>query len=349
MRRFGFVCLLSALAAMAMPSVSAAQIISITIAPPELPVYLQPVLPAPGYIWTPGYWAYGPDGYFWVPGTWVQPPEVGLLWTPGYWGWQDGVYAYNAGYWGSNIGFYGGVNYGYGYGGVGYEGGRWNNGVFAYNSTVNNFGGVRVTNVYRQTIIVNTNATRASFNGGAGGTTAQPTAQEQAAAREQHVAATPMQAQHEHTASTNKALLASVNNGHPAIAATSKPGEFTGRGVVAAREAKPSTPLRGTAPANVGAIEKRATINGGTPTKPLNTEAKPVAAVPPPKAAAPPKRPNTEAKPVAAVPPPHAAAPNPPPPHPLAAAPPHPTAAAPHPAARPGAPPPKNAEKKPPA
>ena len=30
-------------------------------------------LPGPGYIWTPGYWAYDPaDGYYWVPGTWVR-------------------------------------------------------------------------------------------------------------------------------------------------------------------------------------------------------------------------------------------------------------------------------------
>ena len=26
----------------------------------------------------------------------------------------------NAGYWGPHVGFYGGINYGYGYGGVGY-------------------------------------------------------------------------------------------------------------------------------------------------------------------------------------------------------------------------------------
>src|SRR5258707_1094168 len=89
MRRFRLVIwILSALAAMAIPAASTAQIISITIAPPELPVYEQPEIPAPGYIWTPGYWAYGPDGYFWVPGTWVEPPAVGLLWTPGYWGWH---------------------------------------------------------------------------------------------------------------------------------------------------------------------------------------------------------------------------------------------------------------------
>src|ERR1700756_3073681 len=59
--------------------------------PPLLPEYEQPPIPAPGYIWTPGYWAYGADDYYWVPGTWVQPPAVGLLWTPGYWGWFNGA------------------------------------------------------------------------------------------------------------------------------------------------------------------------------------------------------------------------------------------------------------------
>lgn len=221
------------------PLAAKAQIISITIAPPVLPVYEQPPIPAPGYIWTPGYWAYGVDGYFWVPGTWVQPPAVGLLWTPGYWGWRDGVYAWNVGYWGPRIGFYGGVNYGFGYGGVGYEGGHWDNGVFAYNRTVNNFGGVSVTNVYNKTVINNVNVTRVSFNGGTGGTAVQPTAQEQAAAQDRHVAPAAMQTQQEHLASTNRALLASENHGHPAIAATSRAGEFTGKGVVAAHEAKP--------------------------------------------------------------------------------------------------------------
>src|SRR5208283_4560899 len=73
--------------------------VSITIAPPALPIYTQPMVPAAGYLWMPGYWAYGQFGYFWVPGTWVQPPAVGLLWTPGYWGWNNGVYAFNHGYW----------------------------------------------------------------------------------------------------------------------------------------------------------------------------------------------------------------------------------------------------------
>ncbi len=171
MRRFPLVLwLLSALAVQAMPVIpSNAQIITITIAPPELPVYEQPAIPDPGYLWSPGYWAYGPDGYFWVPGTWVLPPTVGLLWTPGYWGWRDGIYVWNEGYWGPHIGFYGGVYYGFGYDGVGYEGGYWNNGVFTYNRAVNNFCSVVIANVYEKTVIVEPGATRVSFNGGSGG------------------------------------------------------------------------------------------------------------------------------------------------------------------------------------
>jgi len=173
------------LAGLAIPAVSEAQVICTGNAspPPELPVYDQPPIPGPGYIWTPGYWGGGPSGYFWVPGTWVQPPSVGLLWTPGYWGWRDGSYVWSAGYWGPHIGFYGGVDYGFGYGGVGYEGGRWANGVFAYNRTVNNFGGVTITNVYEKTVIVAPGASRVSFIGGSGGITLRATAEEEARSR----------------------------------------------------------------------------------------------------------------------------------------------------------------------
>ncbi len=111
MMRYLFIAILM----LAIPASSFAGVfISVAIAPPVLPVYVQPACPGDGYIWTPGYWAYGPAGYFWVPGTWVVAPEPGLLWTPGYWGWGGGVYVWHAGYWGPHIGFYGGVNYGYG-------------------------------------------------------------------------------------------------------------------------------------------------------------------------------------------------------------------------------------------
>jgi hypothetical protein len=226
--------------------------VNITIAPPELPVYDQPPLPGPGYLWIPGYWAWGPDGYYWVPGYWNLPPAVDLLWTPGYWGWHDGYYAWNEGYWGPQIGFYGGVNYGFGYSGDGYYGGRWDHGVFAYNRTVNNFGGVHITNVYNQTVVVN-NVTRVSFNGGTGGTTMQATPQQLAAAHEHHVPPTALQTQHQQTASTNPALRASENHGQPTIAAVSKPNEFTGKGVVAAHEATPANLAHPESPGGAGA------------------------------------------------------------------------------------------------
>jgi len=108
---------------------------AIAQAPPALPQYDQPEPPGPGYMWTPGYWAWGPTGYYWVPGAWVEPPYQGALWTPGYWGdGDDGFYFWNAGYWGPTVGFYGGINYGFGYFGSGFYGGYWNGGVFFYNS-----------------------------------------------------------------------------------------------------------------------------------------------------------------------------------------------------------------------
>jgi hypothetical protein len=153
-------------------------------------------------------------------------PEPGLLWTPGYWGW------------GAQVGFYGGINYGFGYAGVGYQGGYWNNGGFFYNRSVNNV--TNVTNVYTKTVIVNNVTSNVSYNGGTGGLSARPTAAEQTAANQKHVARTSVQVQHVQTASTNHQLYESVNHGKPAIAATAKPGQFSGGGVVAAKAAAPS-------------------------------------------------------------------------------------------------------------
>ena len=87
--------------------------ISVGFAPPVLPVYVQPVCPEPGMMWTPGYWGYGPDGYYWIPGAWVPAPYTGALWTPPWWGWSGGLYVFHPGYWGTHVGYYGGVNYGF--------------------------------------------------------------------------------------------------------------------------------------------------------------------------------------------------------------------------------------------
>jgi hypothetical protein len=152
--------------------------ISIDIAPPPLQVYDQPACPDDGYIWTPGYWAYGDNAYYWVPGAWVQPPQMGDFWTPPYWGWDGNAYVFNAGYWGPNVGYYGGINYGYGYGGHGYGGGRWQGGHFSYNTAVNNVSSTNIHNTYVDRTAINNNASKVSYNGGKGGVQAQPTAQE---------------------------------------------------------------------------------------------------------------------------------------------------------------------------
>jgi hypothetical protein len=209
--------------------------VSVGFPPPILPVYVQPPMPAVGYIWTPGYWAWNGVAYYWVPGTWVMPPYYGALWTPGYWGWVGGVYSWHVGYWGPHVGFYGGVNYGFGYGGVGYVGGHWGPGGFFYNRSVNQFGGVHVTNVYNQTVVNNNYYSRTSYNGGQGGLMARETPQEASFAREQHTGPVAAQQQQMQMASQNRAMLASVNHGAPPIAATSRPGAFSGAGVVGAR------------------------------------------------------------------------------------------------------------------
>jgi WXXGXW repeat (2 copies) len=248
--------MLFALAILWISANSSAQVlVSANFAPPALPVYEQPLCPAEGYLWTPGYWAWSPYGYYWVPGTWVLTPEPGLLWTPGYWAFNDGLYYWHPGYWGSVVGFYGGIPYGYGYPGTGYYGGYWRRRQFYYNQTVNNVNVTNIHNVYTTTIINTTTVNHVSYNGGPGGITARPVPKEDAAARERHVAPTSVQLQHERAASANHNLLASVNQGRPPIAATAKPAEFSGRGVVAARES--GAPYR--APENRAAIPRTGT------------------------------------------------------------------------------------------
>jgi hypothetical protein len=236
-RFLAFALLLLAIPA-ALSSTSSAQIgigigISVQIGPPALPVYEQPICPSPGFLWAPGYWAWSDDaGYYWVPGTWVEPPTVGLLWTPGYWGWNNGAYVWNGGYWGPQIGFYGGINYGFGYGGVGFVGGEWRGGAFFYNTAVMHVDTVSITNVYvNRTVIVN-NDSHVAFNGGEGGVAVRPTPQQEAYARQPHTPPVASQVQQEHAASQNRALFASENHGAPAVAATARPGEFSGKGVV---------------------------------------------------------------------------------------------------------------------
>jgi len=171
--------------------------------------------------------AVGPSGYFWVPGTWVGPPAPGLLWTPGYWGLAGDAYVFHAGYWGPHVGFYGGIDYGFGYVGEGYYGGRWAGDRFEYNTAVNNV-----------KIVGGAPMNRLSYAGGPG-TRLTPNAAEIGAAREVHLPPTGEQVQHQMMARGNPELPARRNEGRPPIAATERPRNFSG-GVVAARPVGPA-------------------------------------------------------------------------------------------------------------
>ncbi len=215
--------------------------ISANFAPPPLPYYDQPRIPGDGYIWTPGYWAWDQDyeDYYWVPGAWVLPPRVGYLWTPGYWGWDDGAYLFNPGYWGPQIGYYGGINYGFGYNGFGYFGGEWRRNHFYYNRSANNVRSLGGDNVYERNFSNANGYNRTSFNGGRGGIQARPTPEQIAVGRGPRIGFTPMQRQHIQLARSQPSQRASFNHGAPPIAATARPGGFSGPGVVAARGAGP--------------------------------------------------------------------------------------------------------------
>jgi len=293
--------LLGAVAASPTPSY-AGVIISVGIAPPILPVYAQPAIPGDGYIWTPGYWAYGPAGYYWVPGVWVVAPTPGFLWTPAYWGWEGGAYIFHGGYWGPHIGFYGGINYGFGYFGHGFEGGYWNGGHFFYNTAYGNFGGAHITNVYVHNVTVVNNYNHVSFNGGTGGVQARPSQAEMTALHEPHVQPTAMQQQHFQAAAQDRGQLASVNGGRPQMAAARTPQEFTAHvnSIPATQRVAPGAPGARFNPAS---------------SQP-NAGARPAAA-PAPRAAVQPQnqpRPQEQARPQAqpqphAAPPPHQAPP----------------------------------------
>ena len=177
---------------------------SSTEAPPPLESEEQPPCPVDGYLWTPGYWGWGGGAYYWVPGIWVQPPRLGLLWTPGYWTYVGAVYVLRPGYWGPHVGYYGGINYGFGYVGTGFAGGHWMGNVFAYNTAVSHVNIAR--NTYSETVTVTIN--RVSYNGGPGGTVTVPSAAERAAAAEPHIAATPLQRQYFQQAAVHAATVA---------------------------------------------------------------------------------------------------------------------------------------------
>lgn len=203
--------------------VQAVIVIKVRHAPPPLPYYEQPYCPVEGYLWTPGYWAYDGYDYYWVPGQWVEPPHYGYLWTPCYWGFSGGFYGFHNGYWARNVGYYGGVNYGYGYGGSGFYGGRWSGSHFQYNTAVMHVNRNVTRRTYvdrtyvRETRLVN----RPSFNG-PGGVTRRPSARENVAIRQNRTQPTSVQNSHQQASSKDRNQFVSVNKGRPAAGSINK-------------------------------------------------------------------------------------------------------------------------------
>ena len=191
--------------------------------PPPLPDYQQPPDPGDGYIWTPGYWNYASTGYYWVPGAWVAPPYQGALWTPGYWASAGGRYAFHPGHWGTHIGFYGGINYGFGYVGLGYEGGYWNKDHFTYNTVYNNVNRNVIHNTYSYNVKRVTEVSHTSFNGGREGVQVRPRPQEVVARQEPYAPRMNTQVQHAESFRTVKSQFASVNHGQPPNVADAHP------------------------------------------------------------------------------------------------------------------------------
>ena len=186
-------CVLFLLVVMASAGPSFGQVaISITVTPPPLPVYEQPLCPGEDYIWTPGYWAWDTDDddYYWVPGTWVLVPEPGLLWTPPYWAWVDASFVFYDGYWGPRSGLLRRHR-------VRLRLlrervrrrplGEWTLLLQPYREQ-------RECHHYSQCVQHdnhNTTINHVSYNGGQGGVNARPTPEEEAAAHERHVPPVP--------------------------------------------------------------------------------------------------------------------------------------------------------------
>jgi hypothetical protein len=184
--------------------------VSSAATPPPLPMEDQPVLSQDGSLWTPGYWYWGDQGYVWVPGAWVRPPQVGVLWTPAYWGFAGTVYVFHPGHWGSTVGFYGGVNYGYGYFGSGYTGGHWIGNSFAYNSTVNHVNPAVAQHLYAESVPNQGSRGSVSYTGGPSSGDATRTASQQQSLQQQSLQQQSLRQQSQPRAVNNPATPATV-------------------------------------------------------------------------------------------------------------------------------------------
>jgi len=235
--------------------------------PPPIPEYEQPECPSDDYLWQPGYWAFSPGrrDYYWVPGAWVAPPTPGVLWTPPYWGYEGSRYVFHIGYWGDHVGFYGGINYGYGYSGRGYYGGEWRRGHFHYNTAVVHVNTRIIHNTYINRTVINTTVinNRYSFNG-RGGVAVQPSKEELAATREHHLKPTPEQNVNQLRARNNPNQFTKGNGGAKPVFASPKIAPFHPQNNSGNKGIKPDNGKPGIQGTNPG----RPNVQGGNPGRP---------------------------------------------------------------------------------
>jgi hypothetical protein len=94
-------------------------------------------------------------------------------------------------------------------------------GIMAGSPTIapSTISGALITNVYNKTVTNNTTINRISYNGGAGGVAARPTAAGEAYVHARHVPPTREQSDHVQAARADRTLLASGNRGRPPVEA----------------------------------------------------------------------------------------------------------------------------------
>jgi hypothetical protein len=68
--------------------------------PPPAPRYgVLGYAPAPGYVWTDGFYSFRGGRYNWVPGRWMRPPRPRAQWVPGQWNRHNRGYRFQRGHW----------------------------------------------------------------------------------------------------------------------------------------------------------------------------------------------------------------------------------------------------------
>ncbi len=85
--------------ALAVPSLSAAEVYIKTAPPPPQSTVVIGTRPGPGYVWTGGYWTWRGGRYVWFAGRWVKPPRVGVVWVAPHYVLRPGGYVFVAGVW----------------------------------------------------------------------------------------------------------------------------------------------------------------------------------------------------------------------------------------------------------